>query len=62
MSTILQNVTDAEYGYDRRIHMKGASEIVLESCKYYLNADGQKKELLDEMKPKLLETINAYAK
>ena len=37
MSTILENVEDTEFGYDKRIHMKGAAEIILESCSYYLN-------------------------
>ena len=62
MSTILQNVENAEYGYDRRIHIKGASEIVLQSCRYYLDENGKRCELLDEMRSDLLETINSYAK
>jgi magnesium-transporting ATPase (P-type) len=37
MSTIMENCGQTESGYDRRIHIKGASEIVLASCKYYLN-------------------------
>ncbi len=37
MSTIMENVTDSETGYDKRIHLKGASEIVLKSCTHYLN-------------------------
>jgi magnesium-transporting ATPase (P-type) len=37
MSTLLENVGQTETGYDRRIHMKGAAEIVLASCNYYLN-------------------------
>lgn len=40
MSTILQNVGKTEFGYDRRAHIKGASEIVLGSCTSYLTADG----------------------
>ena len=37
MSTILENVGQTETGYDKRLHMKGAAEIVLESCSHYLN-------------------------
>ena len=42
--------------------MKGAAEIVLASCSYYLNQDGEKVELLDEMKSNLLQIITDYAK
>jgi len=37
MSTITQNCGVTEHGYDRRIHMKGAAEIVLAACTHYLN-------------------------
>lgn len=37
MSTIIENCGSTEYGYDKRIHMKGAAEQVLASCNYYLN-------------------------
>lgn len=50
MSTIMVNCGNTEYGYDKRIHLKGASEIVLESCTHYLNQDGEKIDLQDEMK------------
>lgn len=29
MSTIMENCKNNEFGYDKRIHMKGAAEIVL---------------------------------
>jgi magnesium-transporting ATPase (P-type) len=54
MSTIMENCGHTEYGYDKRIHIKGASEIVLSLCTHYLNQDGQKIELYDEMKSHLL--------
>ena len=50
----MENCGQTETGYDRRIHMKGASEYVLQSCKYYLNQSGQKCELKDDMKSNLL--------
>ena len=37
MSTILEKVDKNEHGYEKRIHMKGASEYVLESCSHYIN-------------------------
>lgn len=30
MSTVLTNIDDNEYEYDKRLHVKGASEIVLD--------------------------------
>jgi magnesium-transporting ATPase (P-type) len=50
MSTILEHVGQTEYGYDKRVHIKGAAEIVLATCSHYLNQDGEKVELQDEMK------------
>lgn len=49
MSTVIQ-VADGErteHGYNKRIHLKGASEIVLATCTHYLNAAGEKKPLDD---------------
>ena len=37
MSTLIQNCGQTEHGYDKRIHMKGAAEIILASCSHYLN-------------------------
>ena len=62
MSTIIENVGPTEHGYDKRIHLKGASEIVLGSCDFYLNQDGQKIALQDEMKSNLLQIITDFAK
>ena len=61
MSTIVQNCGQTEHGYDRRVHMKGAAEIVLASCNFYLNQDGEKIPLHDEMKSNLLQIITQYA-
>lgn len=54
MSTILEHVGQTEHGYDKRLHIKGAAEIVLATCSHYLNQDGEKIELQDEMKSNLL--------
>lgn len=40
MSTIIENVTDNATGYTKRLHVKGASEIVVETCSHYLDFDG----------------------
>jgi magnesium-transporting ATPase (P-type) len=40
MSTIIYNCGQTEYNHDRRVHMKGAAEIVLDECKFYLNEQG----------------------
>lgn len=46
MSTVLENLGMG--GYDKRLHMKGASEIVMgECCSHYMNADGEVLELND---------------
>ena len=41
MSTILKNIDEPQSDNDERIHLKGASEIVLESCNYYLDENGE---------------------
>lgn len=56
MSTII-NTEGVE-----RIHIKGASEIVLESCTHYLDSNGNKQVIDEAMKNKLNETIKSYAK
>lgn len=61
MSTILENVSDTEYGYGKRIHMKGAAEILLEECTHYLNYDGERIRLEDGMKQNLGKQIEIYA-
>lgn len=64
MSTILElkDSDKNENGYPRRLHVKGASEIVLETCTHYLDTQGQKQALDDQMKQQLLQTIKEYAK
>lgn len=57
MSTIVEH-----NGGVRRIHVKGASEIVLESCTHYLDESGEKKPIDDQMKNLLTDTIKNYAK
>lgn len=37
MSTILVGVEGCENGTDKRLHMKGAAEIVLGNCSHYID-------------------------
>jgi len=49
MSTVLEleDNEPTEFGYPKRIHIKGASEIVLAVCTHYLDENGAKK-LIDD--------------
>lgn len=60
MSTIIQKCGETQHGYDRRIHMKGAAEQVLENCTYYLNQNGEKEPMTNEKKRMILEVIADY--
>jgi hypothetical protein len=40
MSTIAGGVTNQKHGYDKRLHIKGAAEIVLACCSFYLDENG----------------------
>jgi len=41
MSTIIENVEDAMPGYNKRLHVKGASEIVKNCCSHYIDKEGK---------------------
>lgn len=47
-STILEGIEDNEFGYSKRLFVKGASEIVLTSCSHYVDEDGNRKEINDQ--------------
>lgn len=57
MSTII-TVGDNQ----KRIHIKGASEIVLETCTHYIDAQGNKQPIDDQMMNKINDIIKSYAK
>ena len=61
MSTILSNAHENN-SYGKRLCIKGASELVLESCTHYLDEHGQVQELRDDTKKQVLDMINFYAK
>jgi magnesium-transporting ATPase (P-type) len=45
MSTVTNNCGQTEHNHDARVYMKGAAEIVLDSCTSYLNDKGVKTPL-----------------
>jgi len=61
MTTVIKNCGETENGHDRRSHMKGAAEKVLESCTSFLNENGQKVPINDGNRNSFLDTINNYA-
>ena len=60
MSTIIENAT-GEGGYDKRLLIKGASEIVKGCCTHYLDAQGNRCELNDAKNTELDGIITMYA-
>jgi len=62
MSTILDNVPEAKSGYNKRLMIKGASEIVKNCCTKYLDENGNVQNMNDSMKQNLDKIINEYAK
>ena len=61
MSTVLENI-ETSNSYGKRLHIKGASEIVKNCCSHYLDVDGKVKEMTDEMKGSLDNIIHGYAR
>jgi len=49
VSTIISNAT-GNGGYDKRIHVKGASEMVLKNCTHYIDENGQRQKLDDRVR------------
>jgi len=54
MSTILTGINDGE----RRIHIKGAAEIVVKSCTHYINKQGERNLMTKEMIFRLDEVMS----
>ena len=44
-----EEAAQTEHGYAKRAHVKGASEIVLEGCSHYLDENGNKQVLNDNI-------------
>lgn len=60
MSTVIENV-ETSNSYGKRLHIKGASEIVMDCCSHYLDSKGQVREMTDEMYQLLKKVIHSYA-
>eukprot|EP00003_Mantamonas_plastica_P001222 TRINITY_DN1087_c0_g2_i4.p1 TRINITY_DN1087_c0_g2~~TRINITY_DN1087_c0_g2_i4.p1 ORF type:complete len:967 (+),score=388.13 TRINITY_DN1087_c0_g2_i4:147-3047(+) len=58
MSTIIQPKEDSK---NVRLHTKGASEIVLESCTDYIDANGEEVHMTEEDKQQITDAINNMA-
>ena len=61
MSTIICNAT-GNGGYDKRLLVKGASEMVKSCCSHYLDENGNSMELDEEKNQQFDECIETYAK
>mmetsp|Transcript_9465 Transcript_9465/g.9189 ORF Transcript_9465/g.9189 Transcript_9465/m.9189 type:complete len:973 (+) Transcript_9465:1130-4048(+) len=57
MSTVLTEIDDNEFGYDKRLHIKGAAEYVLANCTHYLNEQGERVELDPTTKNHLIKDV-----
>jgi len=64
MSTVLVYGNDElnENGYNKVLHCKGAAEIVLAACNFYLDSNGNKCELDDSHKSRIETQIKDYCK
>lgn len=47
--------------YGKRLHVKGASEIVKNACSHYIDFDGTVKEMGDSKKKELDDVIHGFA-
>lgn len=61
MSTIISDVGQTQYNYDKRVLLKGASEKVKDTCSHYVNSEGQVVRLTDEVNEMLNKVIENYA-
>ena len=57
MGTIAENITDNEYGYDKRLHVKGAAEIVLGTCSHWMNENGDRDILSEDQKNDIIKNV-----
>lgn len=59
MSTVVELDGDehTEYGYSRRLHTKGAAEIILNTCTHYVDDMGERTEIHEEVREELENII-----
>lgn len=60
MSTVISNAT-GQGGYDKRLCIKGASEIVKGCCSHYLDENGERQALTDAKNEEMDGIIKNYA-
>ena len=60
MSTIIENAT-GQGGYDKRLLIKGASEIVKACCSHYLDENGDRQDFNDAKQEEMDGVIHKYA-
>jgi Ca2+-transporting ATPase len=56
-----ENAARTKTQSDYRVHVKGASEIVLENCTHYIDSEGEQKELDEKAKNHFTDIISSYA-
>jgi len=61
MSTVLEKMDTGSNSYGKRLHVKGASEIVKNACSHYVDFDGTVKEMGDSKKKELVDVIHGFA-
>lgn len=61
MSTIISNAKDSDDGYNKRLLIKGASEIVKRCCSHYLDKNGDVQQMTDAMSEQYDGIIQSYA-
>jgi Ca2+-transporting ATPase len=61
MSTVIENAHGKD-SYNKRLVIKGASELILKSCKSYMNERGEICNLDDNTRQQVLTIIDTYAK
>lgn len=62
MSTVVEKISDSETKYPKRLHVKGAAEIVLKLCNRYIDEHGDTVKLTDEKREWIINTvITTYA-
>lgn len=60
MSTIISNATGAG-GYDKRIHVKGAAELIFGACTHYMDENGTRQKLDDRVRNQVNQITLEYA-
>lgn len=60
MSTILENISDSETGYPKRLICKGGGDIVLDLCTHYINENGEKEQITVQKRKDINQILTRY--